>query len=217
MSQEPMFNIREKAPLVLLGILVIAHILRLIIPQQLLTLLQPWLYLLPLKTDGISIAQNVSSLFGHGFLHGDFMHLLMNGFMIIAFGVVTLQGLRADLRLTPHILTPVQKFYIIFSLGVIGGGLFQWGWWAFTETFAIAIGASGGASALFATMANAIGGRDRMLKFGLGWLVINIIMALIGPTLGVNIAWAAHLGGYAIGMILARYWVRPNSTSFKLN
>lgn len=212
-----MLNIREKAPLILLGILIIAHVVRFILPNTVLNAIQPWTILAPLNADHIPTLQNLTSLLGHGFLHVSISHLLMNGFMIAAFGIVTIQGLRADIRIKPHIFSPVQKFYLIFSLGVIIGGLFQWGWWSLSGRFALALGASGGASALFATMAYAIGGRDRMLKFGLGWLVINIGIAILGPILNMNIAWAAHLGGYAIGMILARYWVRPNSTSFKLS
>ena len=217
MSDEPMFNVREKAPLTLFGILAAAHILRLIMPNALLTKIQPWMVLAPLNTDNVPTLQNLVSLLGHGFIHADFSHLIMNGFMIVVFGIVTIQGVRADIRIKPHYFTPAQKFFLIFAIGVIIGALFQWGWWSATERFALAVGASGGGSALFATMAYAIGGRNRMLKFGLGWLVANIVFIFIGPILGVNIAWAAHLGGYAAGMIMARYWVRPNSTSFKLN
>ena len=218
MSHEPMFNLREKAPLVLFGILAAVHILRLVAPDSLLNTLLPWLFLQPLSTQGLPIVQSLSSVLGHGLLHADFMHLIMNGFMIVAFGVVTIQGVRADIRMKRHPLSPVQKFWLIFIIGVIGGGIFQWGWWSLANTVnAGAVGASGGASALFATMAYAIGGRDRMLKFGLGWLVVNIVLALIGPVLGSNIAWAAHLGGYVIGIIMARLWVRPNSTAFRLN
>jgi len=217
MSHQPMFNVREKAPLTLFGILVAAHILRLIMPEALLLKIQPWMVLAPLNTDNVPTLQNLVSLLGHGFIHADFSHLIMNGFMIIVFGIVTIQGVRADIRIKSHYFTPEQKFFLIFAIGVIIGALFQWGWWSATERFALAVGASGGGSALFATMAYAIGGRNRMLKFGLGWLVANIVFIFIGPILGANIAWAAHLGGYAAGMIMARYWVRPNSTSFKLN
>lgn len=212
-----MLNLREKAPLLILGGLTIAHLIRLILPENLLASLQPWLVLAPLNMEATSLPQKLLSLVGHSLLHTDFMHLLMNGFMITAFGIVTLQGLRADIRMRPQLATPVQKFFLVFVLGVIGGGLFQWAWWSISNQFAFAIGASGGGSALFATMAYAIGGRNRLLKFGLGWGVINLIFALFGASLGADIAWAAHIGGYVVGAILAIYWVRPNSTAFKLN
>lgn len=212
-----MLNIREKAPVILFAILAVAHLVRIAIPETALEGVYAWLALTPLDTQDVTLAQSFTSLAAHGFVHADAGHLFMNGFMIVAFGVATLQGLRADIRMRPQLLSPVQKFYVIFILGVIGGGIFQWGWWSFTGNFALAIGASGGASAFFAAMAYAIGGRERMLKFGLGWLVINIMLALLGPSLGINIAWAAHIGGYVFGMILARYWVRPKSTAFKIN
>ena len=217
MSTEPMFNLREKTPIVVFAVLIAFHILKFIIPASLSTLATPWLFLFPLGFEGTNLTQNFVSLLAHGLVHADISHLIMNGFMIVAFGVVTLQGLRANISIRPVIFTPVQKFYLIFILGIIVGGLFQWGWWAISHKTGVAIGASGGASALFATMAYAIGGRDRMLKFGLGWGVGNILLALVGPSLGIHIAWAAHVGGYILGVILARFWVRPTSTSFKLN
>ena len=217
MSKEPMFNLREKAPLILFTILFILHILRIAAPENFQDILRPWIYLFSLDIEGLSTPQRLISLIGSGFVHVDFNHVIMNGFMIIAFGIVTIQAIRADIRIKPYILSPVQKFYIIFFVGVIGAGLFQWGWWSIDNSIAAAIGASGGGSALFATMAYAIGGRDRMLKFGLGWLVINLLLATVGAELGANIAWAGHIGGYVVGMIMARYWVRPSSANFKLN
>lgn len=217
MSTEPMFNLREKTPLVVFSILIAFHIFKYVLPNSLLNLALPWLILFPLGSGEVTTLQNFISLLGHSLVHGDLSHLLMNGFMIVAFGIVTLSGLRENLSLRPSFYTPIQKFYLIFILGVIVGGLFQWGWWALSQTTGAAIGASGGASALFATMAYAIGGRDRMLKFGLGWGVGNILLALIGPQLGIHIAWAAHVGGYVLGMILARIWVRPTSASFRFN
>lgn len=217
MSTEPMFNLREKAPVVVFFILILLHILRHILPDDLLEQVLPWMLLYPLGLGGTSLDQNLVSLLCHGFVHIDITHILMNGFMIVAFGVVTLQGLRADISFRPALLTPIQKFYLIFILGVIIGGVFQWGWWAITGKTGTVIGASGGASALFATMAYAIGGRDKLIKFGLGWAVINLLFAVVGPSVGVNLAWVVHIGGYVVGMIFARLWVRPTSTSFQLN
>lgn len=211
-----MFNLSEKAPLVLFGVLAIVHIFKIIAPNKLLALITPWVLLTPISNEALSLKHNMISLLGHGFFHADFMHLITNGFMMVAFGVVTLVGLRAKSKTGGF--SSVQQFYLIFILGVIGGGIFQWGWWSITNTsVAAALGASGGAAALFATMAYALGGKERMMKFGLGWLVANIAFALIGPSVGMYIAWAAHLGGYALGMIIAPYWVKPKSTSFRLN
>ena len=211
-----MFNLREKAPLVLFGVLTLVHIIKVIAPNKVLAIITPWVLLTPISNEAYSIQHNMISLLGHGFFHGDFMHLITNGFMMIAFGVVTLVGLRAKSHVRGF--SPVQKFYLIFILGVIGGGIFQWGWWSITNiTASSALGASGGAAALFATMAYALGGKERLVKYGLGWFVGNIAIALIGPSVGMHIAWAAHIGGYALGMIIAPYWVKPKSTSFRLN
>jgi len=116
MTHEPMLNVREKAPLVIMGVLIIAHVIRLVLPETILGIIQPWLVLSPVDLEAISLPQKLISLPGHSLLHADFTHLLMNSFMIAAFGIVTIQGLRADIRLRPHILSPVQKFFIIFLL-----------------------------------------------------------------------------------------------------
>ena len=84
--------------------------------------------------------------------------------------------------------------------------------WNITNDSGAALGASGGVSALFATMAWAMGGPKQLLKFGFGWLVINILMIFGGGLLtgGGGIAWAAHLAGFVAGAVLAPFLVRPN-------
>lgn len=220
-QSEPMFNFSEKPPAYLGGVFILVALLVKIIPRGLDQFLGRYGILRPLEMDGTSGLTHAISLIGHGFLHADITHLLINTFMTITFGIVTLRAIKmrrgvAASKLAKK-MSPKSQFFIVFFAGVIIGGIFQWGWWAISQTdIAGAIGASGGASALFATGAWAMGGRDNMIKFGLGWAVINAVLVVAEPIFGVSIAWPAHIGGYIAGMILAPRFVKPNATSFKI-
>jgi membrane associated rhomboid family serine protease len=135
------------------------------------------------------------------------------------FGIAVIRGAKLLARAKGKVTTATRDFLLIFFAGVIIGGLFQWGWWAATNaqfTATGAVGASGGASALFAAGAWAIGGRDKMIQFGLGWVVINAVMVLLENFIGMNIAWPAHIGGYIAGMILAPLFVKSNATRLSM-
>ena len=207
-SKEPMVNIQEKSVVGLIVPLLIIHFVSGL--PAIRQLLHQYFLLLPMETTfaGITPLRQGVSLLGHGFLHGGWGHLMMNSVMILIFGVITIRSIRALKPSRAEIL-----FWLVFLLGVIGGGLAQWAYWAaFNIDEAAALGASGGASALFATAGWAIGGRERLIGYGIGWIILNIGMVLAEPLIG-PIAWAAHLGGFAIGAILAPYWVKPSSAA----
>ena len=215
MKHEPMTNLREKAPLYLAALLFILHILRVHIIGDGAWAPLAWLVLFPLGVEGISISQNITSLFGHSLLHADYGHVLMNGGGLVIFGTVTLDAIRGK---NTGGLSPNMKFLLIFAFGVIGGGLFQWGHWALTGELGRAIGASGGVSAFFATMGYALGGREKMLRFGGAWIVLQLAIAFLGDFVGMgNVAWAAHIGGLVGGMIIAPMWLKPAGSSFSIN
>lgn len=218
-SREPMFNFTEKAPAYLVGIFIVIQAVMIFVPDALWQVILRFGVLRPLGspgTDGLSYA---ISLVGHGFLHGGWGHVLLNSGMIIVFGIATIRGAKALAAVKGRGPKPTRDFLLIFFAGVIIGGLFQWGWWAAINahlTMTGAVGASGGASALFAAGAWAIGGRDKMLQFGFGWAMINLIIVLLENFIGMNIAWPAHIGGYVAGMIFAPYLVRPSATHLSM-
>ena len=101
--------------------------------------------------------------------------------------------------------------------GVIIGGLFQWAWWAVMNDTASALGASGGAAALFAGGAWVLGGKLRLVQWGIVFGIINVIMVIgtyAQPDPSGGIAWAAHIGGYVGGAIFAAIFLPPRSASF---
>lgn len=213
-----MFNFGEKTPAYLAGVLIAIHVLIMFVPRVLESFLVTFGVLKPLEAEGVTTLSSAISLVGHGFLHGDWGHVLMNSAMIIVFGIATIRGVKFKKTQKGLPRNGNMHFLWVFFAGVIIGGIFQWGWWSVSGTLnAAAIGASGGASALFATTGWAIGGREKMVQFGLGWVAINIIMVVAEPILGVSLAWAAHIGGYVGGMILAPILVKPSSTRLGVN
>lgn len=216
MIDEPMFNIEERAPLWLASLLIGIFAAMSFGPKSLTVLLNSIGILIPLQTEQVPPLRQAVSAIASGFLHMSWTHVLVNSGMIIAFAVITMRGIRA-LESEREIADRANiKFFAIFILGTLGASLFQWGWWAAIETVsAAAMGASGGASALFATAAWAMGGKDRLLKFGAGWALINLIFVLAEPIFG-GIAWAGHAGGYIVGALLAPYLVRPFSSGFSI-
>ena len=216
---EPMFNFTEKAPAYLAGVFIAIHALLMILPRQLLGTLDKFGVLRPLGSPGTDSVSHLISLVGHGFLHGGWGHVMMNAGMTIVFGIAAIRGAKLLAASKGKGASASRDFLLIFFAGVIIGGLFQWGWWAATIaqlTVTGAVGASGGASALFAAGAWAIGGRDKMIQFGFGWAVINAVMVLLENFIGIGIAWPAHVGGYIAGMIFGPLLVKANSTKLSM-
>jgi len=217
--REPMFNFTEKAPAYLAGMFIAVQAVMMFIPGALFAALDKFGVLRPLGTSGTDLMSHSSSLIGHGFLHGGWGHVIMNAGMTIVFGIAAIRGAKLLATSKGKPSTATRDFFLIFFAGVIIGGLFQWGWWAVINaqlTATGAVGASGGASALFAAGAWAIGGRNKMVQFGFGWVIINVVMVLAEKFIGISIAWPAHIGGYIAGMILAPLFVKPNSTQLSM-
>ncbi|MEP3892202.1 MAG: rhomboid family intramembrane serine protease [Hellea sp.] len=217
--REPLFNFTEKAPAYLAGIFIAIQALMMVTPGALIGMIDRFGVLRPLGTSGADIVSHAVSLIGHGFLHGGWGHVIMNSGMTIVFGIAVIRGAKLQAKDKGRAPRATRDFLLTFFAGVIIGGLFQWGWWASTNaqfTVTGAVGASGGASALFAAGAWAIGGRHKMIQFGLGWAVINAVMVLLESFTGIGIAWPAHIGGYVAGMILAPLFIKANSTNLSM-
>lgn len=191
----------------LVGILIVAHIVRILLPQNLQEevfvrlALVPTFYTTP-DTPYASLFDRLLPLVGHAFLHGGFIHIFMNSVAIIQLGahVARTQGPR--------------NFLIVFFASAIGGAL----------TFiainpnlqAPAIGASGAACGLFGAYAGEALMRARgqwgrlrrayILRGAFWFLVINVgLMALVRVFGVFPIAWEAHLGGFVVGLMLAPF------------
>lgn len=134
----------------------------------------------------------------HMFLHGGWGHVLMNGFMFIAFGAAC-----------EKLLGKRDSVLLFLTCGLIG---------AFAQ-FLIdpsspypMVGASGALSGLFAAaiMHMQRVGAMPVGRFGIWgiaalWIGISLLSALIGGSIGMgNIAWAAHAGGFLGGVLIMK-------------
>ena len=154
------------------------------------------------------------------FVHGNWAHVLMNAVGALAFGA----GVS---RLFGVGLAGALAFLLFFlGCGVLAG-------LAFVQLKAgspvVLIGASGGVAGLMGAASRLIDRRRGLAPFtspgvigmAAGWLIINLLVAVLGfaPGAGTTpIAWEAHLAGYAVGLLLvgpaARLLGRGSPTPF---
>jgi len=220
-NKEPMFNFAEPAPVYLVGVFIAVHLVISYAPKWLDSFAAKYATLHVWGRHGLSYVEQLPSLVLHGFLHGSWMHLISNSFMIIALGIAAIRGAKLLSIRKGRPRSGVSAFFQLFFAGVIIGALAQWLYWYLSGAplgveAPRAIGASGGASALFAAGGWAIGGAKQMTQFALAWAFINFIMVLTEAYIGIHLAWAAHMGGFLAGMVLAPLLVEANATRFKV-
>ncbi|MDB5734153.1 MAG: glpG [Alphaproteobacteria bacterium] len=157
-------------------------------------------------------------------LHNDWTHLTINCLWLLAFGPIVARRFGTMLFLT---------FFIV--CGVVGGLVylaFNWG------SEIPVVGASGAISGLMGAAVRMLPGQvpwaqpgeaplaplfsRQILVFTAVWLAVNLAAGLTGLGLGteaVAVAWQAHLGGFAAGLLLAGAFdgLRPRATGLPLD
>ena len=139
------------------------------------------------------------------FLHGNLMHLVMNGAMLMAFGAGVEQWMGT------------KKFLIFFFLCGIAAVAVETLIYPYSNN--PVIGASGAESGLFAAILVLLQSQGRLptgkygiWPFAMVWIGISVLFGIIGGTMmGGQVAWAAHLGGFITGFILLKmkYFTTP--------
>jgi membrane associated rhomboid family serine protease len=190
-AKEPMFRIPPVTAW-LIAINLLVHIAR-----QFLSPSQDELVLgnLAFITDAPLDAQAFLTLITYQFLHADWTHLAVNMTALLAFG----SGLERVLR--------KAWYLVVYFGGGIAGALFE----AVTSSTPgqeVLLGASASISALFGALIimmglNRLGQRPISLAL--------MIVLVLGPMIvmgvfnigsnGLPIAWRAHVGGFAVGLI----------------
>ncbi|MDX1401453.1 MAG: rhomboid family intramembrane serine protease [Kiloniellales bacterium] len=136
-------------------------------------------------------------LLTHGFLHVDFLHLLLNTGLLAAFGAMVERAFGK------------RYFFLIFAITIMSGALAQS--WASTGQELVMIGASGGVYGLIGAAIPFIfwshsGFRWRSsIGFIVALMMINLIIGPLSSAFdlfGARIAWQAHIGGFVIGLML---------------
>jgi membrane associated rhomboid family serine protease len=157
------------------------------------------------------------------FVHGDIVHLLVNSAWLLAFGTPIARRLDAP------------RFLLFFLLAGAVGALFFTAVNGFELT--MLVGASGAISGLMGAAFRFIFGRDehgvpnivrgahwaplmsladtlrdrRIMMAVAGWVVVNALVgwgAAASLTEAAGIAWEAHLGGFAAGLLTYGFFER---------
>ncbi|HEU4377598.1 MAG TPA: rhomboid family intramembrane serine protease [Hyphomicrobiaceae bacterium] len=166
----------------------------------------------------------VTSFATHIFVHGDIMHLSFNSAWLLAFG--TPIAWRLD----------TARFLLFFLMAGAAGALFFTAVHGFELT--MLIGASGAISGLMGAAFRFIFGKDehglpslargarwaplmslrhtlrerRIVMAVAGWVILNVLVgwgAAASLTEASSIAWEAHLGGFAAGLLTYGFFERP--------
>ncbi len=146
--------------------------------------------------DAMEFAAIVSP-FTHLFVHAGWLHLLVNGGMLMAFGA----GLENRIGGRRLLL-----FYIASGLG---GALLHA--LVYPGADSPMIGASGAISGLFGgvlMMMHSTGAAidyKKLLPFAAVWIGVSVFFGFAGmPGVDNPIAWTAHIGGFVSGLLLYR-------------
>lgn len=200
---EPAFN-APPATMYLVASLIVFHILLTVASAETVQ----WVYealafKIGLLTEvlveptGLGIATVIFTLSSHIFLHHDFMHLLINAFMLLAFGSMVERSFG------------MVRFLGMFLICGWVGALSEYAV-SFSNADGILYGASGG---VFGMMGVTVWlmipkwGVQRVVMFAAVMMGLNLVIGLtpLGAMLageGATISWAAHLGGFVAGLIL---------------
>lgn len=131
-------------------------------------------------------------------LHGNWLHLFMNGAMLMAFGA----GVEHFYGARRYIL-----FFIACGLGALVPELIL-----NPEMQYPLVGASGALSGLFAAILIILQNQGRLpvgrygiWPFAIIWIGISVFFGIFGEQMaGAPIAWLAHLGGFFTGLALLK-------------
>ena len=139
---------------------------------------------------GIAVGGEWWRLLTAAFLHGSFLHIAFNMYVLFALGP-TLE------RILGH-----GRYLTLYILAALGGGVASY---AFSDIRTVSVGASG---AIFGLM-GALIVAGRRLRYDITQVVIllaiNVVIGFISP--GVD--WRAHFGGLIVGAAVAAVFVLP--------
>ena len=132
------------------------------------------------------------------FLHASWMHLFMNGTMLMAFGAGVEKWMGGKKFILFYLICGIASAIVETAIHPASGNP--------------VIGASGAISGLFAAILVILQRQGRLptgkygiLPFAALWIGISVIFGLVGGSLaGGPIAWAAHLGGFIAGFGLLK-------------
>lgn len=138
------------------------------------------------------------------FLHGGWVHVLLNSAFALAFGTPIARLLGVNLK--GAIL--LWGFFLLCGVG--SGAIYAL---IHQGSMGAVIGASGAVSGMMGAAARLMDRRGvlgpilspSVMSTGAAWIIVNLLVALFGLTPGndgAGVAWEAHLAGFGVGLLL---------------
>lgn len=149
----------------------------------------------PIRFAGTGLLDaQAATLITHMFVHGGWMHVLINVAMLMAFGT----GIE-------RAAGPWRLFALFLACGALGAVAH---FFLFIGSGDPMIGASGGISGLFGGILRLMpGGNDirRLAPFIALWIGLSFLFGLLGaPGSNDAVAWVPHVAGFLAGLALAQ-------------
>jgi membrane associated rhomboid family serine protease len=188
------------AVLWLIGINVAVHLLRMLLTEEADTNLILSFGLVPAAYTGGSqdLLSQVAAPITYQFLHGGWMHLIINMVTLAAFGAPVER------------LLGVRRFILFYlSAGVVAAFVQVL---LFPDSTDPVIGASGAISGVFGAvlmLMRYVGSLPSLLPVAGIWIALNVFFGIFGGAPGSGgeqIAWAAHIGGFVYGLLAIRFF-----------
>lgn len=188
------------AVLWLIVINVAIHVLRSLLGEEADHALIEQFGLIPAAySSGHDLLSQVVAPVTYQFLHGGWMHLVVNMVTLAAFGAPVERVLGA------------RRFVVFYiSAGVVAGFVHVL---LFSDSIDPVIGASGAVSGVFGAvlmLMRYVGSLTSLLPVAGIWIALNVFFGLFGGMPGAGgeqIAWAAHVGGFVYGLAVIRLFV----------
>jgi len=152
---------------------------------------------------GHDLLAQVAAPLTYQFLHGGWMHLIINMVSLAAFGAPVERLLGA------------RRFVLFYlSAGLVAGLVHVV---LFPDSVDPVIGASGAISGVFGgvlMLMRYVGSLTSLLPVAAIWIGLNIFFGLLGGTPGAageQVAWTAHIGGFVYGLAAIRLFMPRGS------
>ena len=204
LPRQAMFNVPPLV-LALIGVNVAVHLVTLGLAHDAFVWVLIHLAFIPVRYSVEDLGGWAAWLgpFSHQFLHGGWLHLLMNMVMLAAFGSPVERMVGRQSMLVLYLFSGVIGAFTHFAL--------------FPSSNVPVVGASGAISGLFGAvlwlMARPNQWGQRSMRFwpaALIWIAISVAIGFTGmPGAGDGqIAWAAHIGGFVGGILIMMVMLR---------
>lgn len=139
---------------------------------------------------GIGLGNEWWRLLTAAFLHGSFLHIAFNMYVLFALGP-TLE------RVLGH-----ARYLLLYLVAALGGGVASY---AFSDYQTVSVGASG---AIFGLM-GALVVAGRRLQYDIKQVAILLVVNFVIGFMAPGVDWRAHLGGMLTGAAMAAVLVLP--------